>query len=81
MMTILYCNSVNAYTCTELDDKLTILTGGPVIGGGVEDQSVEVPLPGEAQADEEEGGPGVHAPCRPVPCARGCPTQRSNSTR
>ena len=58
-----------------------ILTGGPVIGGGVEDQGVEVPLPGEAQADEEEGGPGVHAPCRPVPCTRGCPTQGSNSTR
>ena len=57
-----------------------ILTGGPVIGGGVEDQGVEVPLPGEAQADEEEGGPGVHAPCRPVPCARGCPTQGANST-
>ena len=52
-----------------------------MIGGGVEDQGVEVPLPGEAQADEEEGGPGVHAPRRPVPCARGCPTQRSNSTR
>ena len=33
-----------------------------MIGGGVEDQGVEVPLPGEAQADEEEGGPGEHAP-------------------
>ena len=51
-----------------------------MIGGGVEDQGVEVPLPGEAQADEEEGGPGVHTPRRPVPCARGCPTQGSNST-
>ena len=41
---------------------MTVLTGGPLTGGGVEDQGVEVPLPGEAQADEEEGGPGVHAP-------------------
>ena len=62
---------------------MTVLTRGPLTGGGVEDQGVEVPLLGEAQAHKEEGGPGVHAPRRPVPCTRGCPTctQRSNRTR
>ena len=60
---------------------MTVLTGGPLTGGGVEDQGGEVPLPGEPQADIEEGGSGVHTPRRPVPCARGCLTQRSNSTR
>ena len=44
---------------------MTVLTGGPLTGGCVEDQGVEIPLPREAQADIEEGGSGVHAPPPP----------------
>lgn len=51
------------------------LTGGPLVAGRIKDKGVKKPLPREPQTDVQKGGAGVHAPCRAVPRARGCPVQ------
>lgn len=52
-----------------------------MVGGRIKDKGVKEPLPREPQTDVQKGGAGVHAPCRAVPRAWGCPAQNDSVRR